>query len=467
MLTTHAASSALQHDVESLSDFIARMTPKHAPIPWHLQQVVALVEATRQREVFATISMPPRFGKTITLAHGLAWRTLYDPACLNFYATFGDTLAQQTSRVVRKLVREAGVPLDPEAQAVHDWRTILGGGLKATTTGGEVTGRGCNSGIIVCDDIVKGREQAESKLHRDRAWDWFRDDIMSRLEPGASLIVNMTRWHEDDTIGRIQLDSLGRQWIHLELPAVIGTDGKAADERADAEARALWPAVYDMDRLAAIRLRGEHGWWSLFQQSPFPRGGGMFKREWFQLVDVSPSGGSVVRGWDLAASTERDSAQTVGVKLRHVEGKTFIEDVVCIQGTPHEVEQLIMRTVEQDGRSVVQDLPQDPGQAGKSQKSYLASKLQGYIVHFSPETGSKELRAEPFAAQAQANNVFMVRANWNDAYLSEMESFPAGRLRDRVDATSRAYTAVCGTPDVRKQWGAINRGLRAVAGRRR
>jgi predicted phage terminase large subunit-like protein len=439
MRPSSSALYTIQHGVESLSDFIARMTPKHTPIPWHLQRVIALVEATRQGEVFATISMPPRFGKTITLAHGLAWRTIYDPACLNFYATFGDTLAQQTSRVVRRLVRTAGVPLDPEAQSVHDWRTILGGGLKATTTGGEVTGRGCNSGMIICDDIVKGREQAESKLVRDKAWDWFRDDIMSRLEPGASLIVNMTRWHEDDIIGRIKADPLGYTWVHLELPAVIASDGSAADERADADARPLWPEVYGMDRLAAIRMRGEYGWWSLYQQRPFPRGGGMFKRDWFRIVDTSPGGGIAVRGWDLAASTERDSANTAGVKLRLANGKVFVEDVVCIKGTPHEVEQLIVATAQQDGRSVVQDLPQDPGQAGKAQKSYLASKLQGFSVFFSPESGSKELRAEPFAAQSQALNVMIVRAPWNDAYLAELESFPAGRLRDRVDATSRAY----------------------------
>lgn len=433
------ATSALQHGVEGLGEFIARMTPKHAPIPWHLQRVVEIIEETRHRELSVTISMPPRFGKTITIAHGLAWRTLYDPACLNFYATFGDGLAQATSRVVRRLARNAGVLLDPEAQAVHDWRTIFGGGLKATTTGGEVTGRGCNSGLIVCDDIVKGREQAESKLQRDRAHDWFLDDIMSRLEPGASIIVNMTRWHEDDVIGRIKNDPLGREWIHLELPAVIGEDGKAADERDDPTARALWPEVYGFDRLEPIRARGEHGWWSLYQQAPFPRGGGMFKRDWFQMVDVSPGGGLCVRGWDLAASTERDSANTAGVKLRMVGGKVFVEDVVCIRGTPHDVEQLIVRTAEQDGRSVIQDLPQDPGQAGKSQKSYLASKLAGYVAHFSPETGSKEMRAEPFASQAQALNVFMVRAAWNDPYMAELESFPAGRLRDRVDASSRAF----------------------------
>lgn len=437
-----AALVALQSETETLADFITRVTPKHAPVPPHLQRVIDVVEATRHGEVYATISMPPRFGKTVTLAHGLAWRILYDPACLNFYATFGAELSITTSRLVRRLTRLAGVPLSEEAQAVQDWRTELGGGLKATSVGGDVTGRGCNGGLIVADDLVKGRAEAESKLVRDRAWDWFRDDLMSRLEPGASLIVNMTRWHEDDVIGRLKRDPLGLQWVHVELPAVVGAGDQATDEQTDPEARALWPAVYPIERLAPIRARGEHGWWSLYQQRPFPKGGSMFKRAWFEVVDVAPKGGRAVRGWDLAATKDGDGAATAGVKLRRVGTQFVVEDVAWIRGSPHEVERLIVETAERDGREVVQDLPQDPGQAGKSQRSYLASKLAGYRVQFSPETGSKELRAEPFAAQAQSGNVLMVRANWNDAYLDEVEAFPVGRLKDRVDASSRAFAAL-------------------------
>jgi predicted phage terminase large subunit-like protein len=176
------------------------------------------------------------------------------------------------------------------------------------------------------------------------------------------------------------------------------------------------------------------------------------------MVDQSPGGGHVVRGWDLAASTERDSANTAGVKIRAVGGTFYVEDVVCIKGTPHEVEQLIVRTAEQDGRDCIQDLPQDPGQAGKSQKSYLASKLAGFVAHFSPETGSKELRAEPFASQAQNLNVMIVRGNWNDAYLGELESFPAGRLRDRVDASSRAFARI----NAKRPSGVVHGGLRSA-----
>jgi predicted phage terminase large subunit-like protein len=437
-----AALIALRDQVEPLAEFIARVTPKHAPVPAHLWPLIRLGEETRRREVRAIVSMPPRHAKTVTLAHLLAWRTLYDPSCLNFYATFGSELSITTSRMVRRLSRLGGVQLSVEAQAVTGWHTVFDGGLKATSVGGDITGRGCNGGLIVADDLVKGRAEAESKLVRDRAWDWFRDDLMSRLEPGASLIVNATRWHEDDIIGRLKRDPLGEKWDVIELPAVIGEDGEATDEQTDAGARALWPEQYPLDRLATIRARGEHGWWSLYQQRPYPKGGLMFRREWLEVVDIAPTGGRAIRGWDLAATKDGDGAATAGVKLRHVNGMFFVEDVAWKRGSPHEVEQLIVETAKRDGREVRQDLPQDPGQAGKAQAAYLAQKLAGFVAQFSPETGSKELRAEPFASQAQAGNVKLVRANWNDAFLDEIESFPAGRLKDRVDACSRAFAAL-------------------------
>src|SRR5580698_1323159 len=106
-----AAALAAQRDVEPLADYIARQTPKYAPIPQHHRPIIELLEETRRRPVYSTISMPPRGGKTETLAHGLAWRIKCDPACLNFYATFGLELAQTTSRRVRRLARQDHVPL--------------------------------------------------------------------------------------------------------------------------------------------------------------------------------------------------------------------------------------------------------------------------------------------------------------------------------------------------------------------
>ena len=443
-----AALREYEQPVESFRDYIARRTPKYAPIPRHLLPLIDLIEESRRGPVFATVSMPPRGGKTETLAQGLAYRTQIDPACLNFYATFGDGLAQQTSRRVRSLVRGDDLPLSEDAQGVHDWRTILQGGLKATSVGGEVTGRGCNSGLMVADDLVKGREFAESQTNRDRAWDWLRDDYMSRLEPGASMIVNMTRWHEDDVIGRLKVDGLGLPWRHIEIAAVIDEHGVATDEREDPTARSYWPEVYSLDALKAIRMRGEYGWWSLYQQKPSPKGGGMFKGQWFSdaLVDTMPARARWVRSWDLAASTNADSAYTAGCLVGLSNDALYVADVQRGQWGADERDRKILETARLDGKHVEIRLPQDPGQAGKSQKPHFAKLLHGHRVTFEIESGSKDVRADPYASQCAALNVHCLRgATWLRAFVGEHESFPAAKLKDQVDAMSGAYGMLIGS----------------------
>lgn len=437
-----AALERLSDQAESVTEFIARMTPKYAPLPEHLQRVADVLDAARESEVYATISIPVRMGKTETLAHGLAHRTVYDPGVLNFYATFGDGLAKQTSRKVRKLARAAGVPLSREAQEVHDWRTTLDGGLKATSVGGDVTGRGCKGGLVVADDLLKGRKAAESKTVRDDTWEYVKDDLMSRLEPGASFIVNAARWHQDDIIGRLHEDSLGLNWIHIDLAAVVGVDGRATDEREDPAARSIWPKVWDLARLAKIRMRGEYGWWSLYQQKPAPRGGGLFKRMNFKILDDSPRGGRWVRRWDLAASTDKDAAWTAGPLVGLVDGALFVRDMQHGQWGPHERDQKILATAREDGRNVEVWLPQDPGQAGLSQKPHYAKLLHGFTVHFERESEAKQVRWDPYVSQVEAGNVHLVRAPWNRKFLEEHEMAPSGKLKDQIDAMAGAYYAL-------------------------
>lgn len=436
------ALEALNEHAETTAEFIARMTPKYAPIPDHLQRICDVLDAARAGEVFATLALPVRMGKTETLAHGLAQRCVYDPAPLNFYTTFGAGLSMSTSRRIRKLVRAAGVPLSVEAQAVNDWRTIYDGGLKATSVGGDVTGRGCKGGLIVADDLIKGRKSAESKLVRDDAWNYLRDDLMSRLEPGASFIVTAARWHDDDIIGRLHTDSLGLDWIHIEVPAVIGPNGEAADERVEKNVRSIWPKVWDLARLAKIRMRGEYGWWSLFQQKPSPKGGGKFKRANFQFVDERPRGGRWVRRWDLAASTDPAAAFTAGPLVGMVNGSLFVDDVRRGQWGPAVRDKAILDTAREDGPGVEVWLPQDPGQAGLSQRPHYGQLLHGYRVHFERETEAKEIRWDPYVSQVEAQNVYLVRGPWNRAFLDEHEMAPSGRVKDQIDAMAGAYYAL-------------------------
>jgi predicted phage terminase large subunit-like protein len=121
-------------------------------------------------------------------------------------------------------------------------------------------------------------------------------------------------------------------------------------------------------------------------------------------------------------------------------------DIVRFRGGPHEVLQAIVDTSAADGVAVVIGLPQDPGQAGRVQVSYLTSRLAGHRVTASPETGAKETRAMPAASQVNAGNLALRRAPWNRAFLEELQDFPDGTKDDQVDALSRAMSLLTDAP---------------------
>ena len=110
------------------------------------------------------------------------------------------------------------------------------------------------------------------------------------------------------------------------------------------------------------------------------------------------------------------------------------------QWSAHQVDLKIKEAAINDGSGCLQDFPQDPGQAGKSQMAHFAALLEGYNFTFRPESGSKEDRARPLASQVEAGSIYLVRAPWNGAFLAEVENFPNGRFKDQVDAASRAYS---------------------------
>jgi len=180
---------------------------------------------------------------------------------------------------------------------------------------------------------------------------------------------------------------------------------------------------------------------SQLDQSPTPRGGGMFQKKDFQLIEFSelPPGLAFCRGYDLAASEDASSAYSANTKIAVLDGNVYISDADRMKGTPGKVETWMEDTAEIDGYGVVIDFPQDPGQAGKSQKSYLAGKLQGYEVHSSTETGSKEARARTLAAQSENGNLYLVRGPWTATFIAEATRFPRSDFKDLVDAASRAY----------------------------
>jgi predicted phage terminase large subunit-like protein len=191
---------------------------------------------------------------------------------------------------------------------------------------------------------------------------------------------------------------------------------------------------------------GSYPYAGQYQQRPAPREGGMFKRRWFEIVRAAPVRGRRVRSWDLAASVEKGD-WTVGLLMSRAEdGVFYIEDVQRMRASAREVEIAMKNCAGQDGRAATIRIPEDPGQAGKAQAEHLIRELAGYAIFAERETGAKEVRAMPFAAQCEAGNVKIVEAPWNAAFLDEIENFPMGAHDDQVDGAAGAFNRLAATP---------------------
>lgn len=332
------------------------------------------------------------------------------------------------------------------SQARDRWSTTHGGEYRAIGVGGAVTG--FRADVVLVDDPVKSRQDADSQTYRDTTWQWFGADLTTRLKPGARVVVIMTRWHPDDLAGRL-LAVEGSRWRVLRLPAFAEADdplGRAVGGPLWGDDRYGFAADLEAKRDEFLASGRKRDWAALFQQSPRPDDGNLFQVERIGAVDALPPASRSCRAWDLAASDDAGD-WTCGVLLHRLDSGAFVVgDVVRFRGGPEAVEAAIVATAQRDGRGVRVSLPQDPGQAGKAQIAYLTRKLAGFVVESSPETGDKATRAAPVAAQSNVGNLSLMRAGWNGTLIEEMRSFPSGLHDDQVDALARAFNTITVAP---------------------
>jgi predicted phage terminase large subunit-like protein len=308
---------------------------------------------------------------------------------------------------------------------------------------------GARGDRVLLDDPMSV-DDAASEAKRANITQTFLEAVPTRLNNpiDSAIALIAQRLHDKDLIGVAEAKNLGYEGLVLpmefERDRCCVTSIGFKDWRTE-EGELLFPErfprhVVDRDKIPL----GSFGVASQFQQRPVPREGGMFQRAWFEIVNDAPVGIQWVRGWDLAATVAtqgRDPAYTAGVKIGLApNGVWYIGHVARGQLSAGKVENLIVNTASQDGYGTEVSLPQDPGQAGKAQISYLVSKLAGYKVHWSTESGSKEKRAEPVASQAEAGNIKIISGPWNEAFLNEVELFPNGSHVDQVDGMSRAFS---------------------------
>lgn len=389
---------------------------------------------------------PPRTGKTELLIHFVAWCLGRHPDWSLLYTSYGADLAWEKSGEARHVV--TGEPyaavwpqvrLDPASRSVQRWRIAAHrGGLQAQGVGGPLTGKGGR--LIVIDDPVKNRQEADSPTFREATWRWYTSTLRTRLEPDGRMILVMTRWHEDDLAGRLLRqaadDPLADQWTVVSLPALA----EAADPLGRPPGAALDPERYDTAALAQIRASiGSRDWAALYEQQPLPAGGAMFRQEWFKIVPAAPVQAERVRYWDKGGGGV-GSDYTVGVRLaRTTAGLFYVEDVVRGQWSALGRNNVMRQTAESDGPGVAIYVEQEGGSGGKESAETSIRDLAGYIIKAETPRGDKALRAMPYAAQLEAGNVSLVAGAWNQPYIDELLAFPAGRNDDQVDASSGAF----------------------------
>ena len=297
---------------------------------------------------------------------------------------------------------------------------LIGAGI-----GAGLTGSGAD--LIIIDDPIKDMEEATSEIIRDKVYDWYTSVALTRLSPKGKVLIVMTRWSHDDIVGRVLNDNPD-DWDVLRMPAI------------DGQGRALWPERFNAEVLAdRKRMLGSRVFEALYQGNPTPQEGGIFRRDWFSYGEPFPSDAIRCRYWDKAA-THDGGDWTVGCLMAVKDGRYAIEDIVRLQGSSYEVENVIRQTAERDGPTVRIRMEQEPGSSGVDVIGhYSRNVLQGYDFRPDKVTGSKELRAQTMSAAFENGNLMIVRGSWNRDLTDELMEFPFGKHDDQVDACSGAY----------------------------
>jgi len=364
--------------------------------------------------------------------------------------SYGATLAHKNSRVARNLLKTdayhdafPGVTLAEDSAAVDTWE-ISGheGGCDAMGIDGGATGKGAH--ILIIDDPIKNRQEAESPKQRDNVWNAYLNDLYTRLEPGGAIVVMMTRWHQDDLIGRLLRqtdddDESAETWERLRMPALAEDDDPLGRQPGEA----LWPWRYPLERLKRIiRAVGEYVWNALFQQRPMASEGGLFKRANFNRIQqANPTEFlRVVRFWDLALSEKTSADYTVGAKMAKTKtGRYVILDVARRQLEWDDVTAFIAEVAVKDGASVVIGF-EKKGYMSRAGKTLAKDGRLGHHAIFGyPKDVDKYTNALPLAARVGEQMVDILDTYFTDTFLDELCAFNQGANDDQVDAAAGAY----------------------------
>ena len=412
---------------------------------------------------FLIIALPFRHGKSDMVSRAFpAWflgrcRHLQPDVILSGY---GAKLVEGFSRKVKGIIRSdsyqgvfPGVEIAEGRDALDKW-AIEGSAGEVTVAGlgGAITGVGGH--LIDIDDYCKSREEAESETYRERMWESFKDDLMTRRAPTSIVIVCATRWHIDDVIGRIkkeiQVNPDFPRFEELVFPAQ--SDEYRSEDNRDGYLfpERFSPAWYTSQRATL----GAYSAAALLDCEPRLRGGGMFMVDNIVLHDSLDEFPDIpyARFWDLASTVkervkddpDRTAGALMGVRKVGLVDEIWLKDLVVMQEEAPRRDARIIATTEKDGAAVRVGVE---GVAGyKDTYTTLKNILRGSrSVSKADVSGDKVVRSAPMEPIFEAGNFHMLRAEWNQYFYADFGPFPSGKHDDVVDSVSGGYELLRGS----------------------
>lgn len=384
------------------------------------------------------ITMPPRHGKSMLASEFFpAWYMGRNPGHYVVTATYAQDLADDFGRKVKNQIEDPtfqqvfpGVGLADDSKSSKRFHVEGGmGGIEHLTTqrgafyavgvGGPLTGRGAH--LLLIDDPIKNREDADSEVQRRKVKDWYTSTAYTRLMPGGRIVIIQTRWHEDDLSGWLQAEHEHEGWVVLNLPAI------------DRQGIALWPDQYPVDVLHQIkRALPPRDWSALYQQQPQPDEGTFFQREWLKSWTTKPNVN--VYGTSDYAVTADGGDYTVH-RMWGIDSQGGLYRLGGWRGQTAS-DEWIERQIDliDEHRPLAWF-----GEAGVIQKAIepmLKRRMRERLTHcrleWLPSINDKPTRARGFQARAAMGNVWFEPG----ADIAEHLMFPAGKNDDDVDCSS-------------------------------
>lgn len=432
---------------------LALRSTKTFQLPRHLADLNRrLVRLGRGELTRLLVLMPPRHGKsTMCSQYFPAWYLGRNPDKQVMLATYEADFAATWGRKARDVLEDIGGPVfdlgvRDDSSAANRWG-IQGhyGGMQTSGVGGPMTGKGAD--VLIIDDPVKNDAEANSSTYREHVWEWFRSTAYTRLEPGGSILLVMTHWHQDDLAGRImkEIEEGGEQWEVVTSQAIAEEDqpGRLAGE-------ALWPSRYSVERLEVIRrVVGPYWWLSLYQQRPTKPQGTVFQLldfRYFHLVqnDYILGQREEIRRWPKNRCwvfCTVDTAETMGKRSDYTVVATWavtpdsdllLLDVVRVRLETPDITPLLQQVNEK----------WNPGYIGvEGQPVYQQARRTGLPVRRLRPDKDKWTRAQPASARMSSHSIyFLAGAPWLSDLEEELLSFPTGAHDDQVDVI--AYAAL-------------------------